>query len=202
MKIKMHWFFLLFALISLGFGSCTKSIETSTEINESESSPAVGFATYTIQQGSHNSDQVILRPVETAEMKFAVLFDNSAIYTSIVPNNQYDINKLYGFSEGVDNQYNSARIGWNWYDNALHLYAYVYNKGVRLYSEIKAVAIGEEIPCSIKVAGNNYIFRVDNEQVKLSRGLNTPIANGYQQYPYFGGDEVAPHTITIKIKNL
>jgi hypothetical protein len=30
----------------------------------------------------------------------------------------------------------------------------------------------------------------------------TPKGQGYQLYPYFGGDETAPHDINIWIKNL
>jgi hypothetical protein len=160
------------------------------------------FTTYTIQQGNHSCDQSSIKSVKTSEMKFVAVFDESAVYTSVIPENQYDINKLYGFSEGFNNQYNSARIGWNWYDNALHLHAYVYNKGVRASSEIKTVSIGQEIICSIKVLGSNYIFTVDGVSVTLGRGLATASASGYQQYPYFGGDEVAPHKISIKIKSL
>lgn len=210
---QFHW--LLPALLILAT-SCSKSLVLpedeagATAMNRDVAMkkgkptlpPTSTFTTYTIQQGAHYCDQSSLKSVKTSEMKFAVVFDASAIYTSLDPVNQYDINKLYGFSEGLSNQYNSARIGWNWYDNALHLHAYVYNKGARLYQEIKTVAIGAEIQCSIKVSGSNYIFTADGVQVTLSRGVSASTASGYQQYPYFGGDEVAPHKITIKIKDL
>ena len=135
-------------------------------------------------------------------MKFMVKFDNSAIYQTVDPANQYDINKLWGFSEGINNQYNSARIGWSWNNDALRLYGYVYANGARHYQEITSVTIGSEITCSIKVSGNTYVFTVNGVSINLPRGLSTSQANGYQQYPYFGGDEVAPHRITILIKSL
>lgn len=112
------------------------------------------------------------------------------------------INKLWGFSEGFDHQYNSARIGWAYNNGALRLYAYAYNKGVRLSTEITAVNIGVENNCSIKLSGFNYIFTVNGVTVTLSRANSTSSASGYQLYPYFGGDETAPHDIFIYIRSL
>ncbi len=36
----------------------------------------------------------------------------------------------------------------------------------------------------------------------LPKLSTTPLAKGYLLYPYFGGDEVAPHDINIWIKTL
>ncbi|TAL43325.1 MAG: hypothetical protein EPN92_10330 [Chitinophagaceae bacterium] len=160
------------------------------------------YSTYTIQQGQHYCDQSSIKSVRTSEMKFMAKFDNSAIYQTILPENQYDINKLWGFSEGINNQYNSARIGWSWNNDALRLYGYVYANGVRYYQEITQVDIGADISCSIKVSGNTYIFTVNSSAITLPRGPSSSQASGYQQYPYFGGDETAPHLITILIKSL
>ncbi len=135
-------------------------------------------------------------------MNFAVKFDNSAIYQTTLPDNQYDINKLWGFSEGFDHQYNSARIGWGWSDGALRLYAYSYNRGVRQSQEISIVPIGSEINCSIKLSGSTYLFTVNGVTVTQPRGTSNSTASGYQLYPYFGGDETAPHTITILLRSL
>ena len=215
MKKPANYLLGMLPVVFLFVTSCSKSIVTpadesnakNTDIEIRKGKPVKppttsSYTTYTIQQGAHYCDQSTIKSVRTSEMKFAVKFDESAQYTTVIANNQYDINKLYGFSEGFDNQYNSARIGWNWYDNALHLHAYVYNKGVRMYEEIKTVAIGANIQCSIKVSGSSYIFTVDGVQVTMPRGLSTNSASGYQQYPYFGGDETAPHKITILIQNL
>ena len=135
-------------------------------------------------------------------MSFVVKFDNSAIYQTVIAENQYDINKLWGFSEGFDHQYNSARIGWAWNDGALRLYAYSYNRGVRQSQEITSVPIGSDITCSIKLSGSSYIFTVNGISVTQARGVSTTTASGYQLYPYFGGDETAPHTIKILLRSL
>lgn len=160
------------------------------------------FVRYTIQAGNHQCDQSTIKTVRTGEMRFVARFNETAIYTSVSPENQYDINKLYGFSEGFDNQYNSARFGWNWVDGSIRLHASVYAKGVRQYALLGSYALNTEIPCSIRVSGANYIFTAGNISLSMPRGASTKQASGYQQYPYFGGDEVAPHLIEIDIKTL
>ncbi len=160
------------------------------------------FILYTILKGQHSSDKSVFKPVVVSRMNFVAKFDNSAIYTTVIPVNQYDINKLYGFSEGINHQYNSARIGWAYNDGALRLYGYAYNKGVRESIEITTVTIGTEISCSISLSGYSYIFTVNGVSQKLARANSTTTASGYQLYPYFGGDEVAPQNIYISIKQL
>ena len=194
---------LLIACTKQGYEPVSKTTNAE-EVATAKGGPSqtTKYTTYTIRQGQHYCDQNGLKSVKTSEMKFMVKFDNSAIYQAILPENQYDIHKLWGFSEGLNNQYNSARIGWSWNDNALSLYGYVYAKGVRYYQEITPVVIGTDINCSIKLSGNTYIFTVNGISVTLPRGASTATASGLQQYPYFGGDETAPHLITILIKSL
>ena len=167
------------------------------------------FKTYSIQAGAHNCDQSALKSVSGTAMNFTVKFNNTAIYPAVITdyNHAYDVNKLYGFSEGFNNQYNSARIGWRWLDGQLQLFAYVYVKGTLLRDPIsydppfiKSVSIDSEINCSIKVSGSNYIFTVDGVVVTTPRGTTSGTYSGYQQYPYFGGTLTAPHLINIYIK--
>lgn len=207
---KMKSFAGFAGLAIILFTSCTK--DTFTDIQEpappdrnQSTTPRVEepvYTTYFIPAGSHYCTTSTILPVKTSEMKFAVKFDSSAIYTTIDPLNQSDINKLYGFSEGFNNQYNSARFGWSWYNKRLNIFAYVYKKGVRAQKRITSVAIGKEHTFSIKVSGSSYIFTINGITATLGRGLSTATASGYQQYPYFGGDEAAPHDVTILIRNL
>jgi hypothetical protein len=71
-------------------------------------------------------------------MNFVAKFDSTAIYPAVITdyNHAYDANKLWGFSEGFNNQYNSARIGWRWLNGQLQLLAYVYVKGTLLRDPI------------------------------------------------------------------
>lgn len=168
--------------------------------------PAItsSYTQYIIAAGQHSADKNAYKPVDVEEMKFLVQFDSSAIYQTVLGENQWDINKLYGFSDNnTDHHRFSARFGWNWREGALRLHAYVYNNGVVESRELATVAIGAETVCSIRVAGGAYLFSIDGKMVAaLPRQSTSERGKGYQLYPYFGGDEAAPHTIRIFIKNL
>jgi hypothetical protein len=56
-------------------------------------------------------------------------------------------------------------------------------------------------PYEIIFTDTEYIFHVDNSTVSLPRHCSDD-ASGYKLYPYFGGDEAAPHEITIEIEDL
>lgn len=158
------------------------------------------FTTYKIRAGQHYCDQNTLKSISTSQMNFVARFNTSAIYTTALAVNQYDINKLWGFSEGYNHQYNSARVGWRYSDNALRLFGYVYSKGTRYSQEICTIPFDTDISCSIKLNGTTYLITANTTTVTLPRGSTTTKASGYQLYPYFGGDETAPHDITIGLK--
>jgi hypothetical protein len=185
------------AMLCLG---CVKSKDSTLPLASSSTSLS-GFTQYIIRSGSNYCDQSAYKPVATTEMKFQVLFDSSAIYQTTKPENQYDINKLYGFSDnGMDHHQFSARFGWRWSDGALRLFAYVYNKGSWSEKEIGTVPIGAIISCSIKVNSDTYVFTMNDTTVTMPRMSTTPQAQGYQLYPYFGGDEAAPHEVRVWIR--
>ena len=161
------------------------------------------FTQYFIPAGKHEATTNLNKPLNLTELNFKVKFDNSAIYTTQDPVNQLDINKLYGFAD--NNQHHSqfsARFGWRWSDNALRLFGYVYNNGVRSSKELGTVSIGAENSCSLKITPSAYYFMLNGKLDSLSRQSTTATAVGYQLYPYFGGDEVAPHDVRIWIKEL
>ena len=180
--------------------SCTKN---KNEIIKSIPIMGETFTKYTINAGEHFCSDNIFIATSLIELKFKVKFDSSAIYTSTDPSNQDDINKLYGFSDNntTHHQY-SARFGWRWSNNALRLFGYVYNNGVRDSKELGIVAIGKEIDCAIKVTSTAYQFSLNDKIDSLPRKSATVKAEGYKLYPYFCGYEVAPNKVTILIKDL
>lgn len=187
---------------------CTKAVDTLVEKSIAPNDNELAlvnarFAKFTIKKGAHYADQSNFKTIETAEMKFVVKFDSSAIYQSATKENQYDINKLYGFSDNNANHHSfSARFGWRWSNDALRLFGYIYNEGAVASKELASVAINAEIMCSIKVTPTAYIFTVDGLSEELPRKSTIPVAKGYQLYPYFGGDEPAPHDVSIWIKSM
>jgi hypothetical protein len=190
--------------------SVNKSITpTTTSSTQNNRETATTFRKFTIKKGAHYCDQSALAHVSGTKMSFVAKFDSTVIYPAVITdyNHAYDVNKLWGFSEGLNNQYNSARIGWRWLNGQLQLFAYVYVKGTLLRDPvsydppfIKSVQIGSEVNCSIAVSGSKYIFTVDGVVVQTTRGATSGTYSGYQQYPYFGGNLTAPHLINIYIK--
>jgi hypothetical protein len=182
------------------FSSCKKKIEAIKEQIHGATSTTT-FVDHYIAKGQNNSNKNGYKSITLSQMNFIAKFDNSAMYQTVIANNQLDINKLYGFSDNnQDHHTNSARIGWRWYNNELQLFAYVYNNAVESDKFITSVPLNQEIPCSIKVDGANYILTANGVQVTMPRASTTEQAVGYQLYPYFGGDEVAPQDIHIFIK--
>ena len=198
--------FVLWSALLLCLASCQKDISlihepVPTQQPIAAAEAIVPFTQYIIKAGEQFCDKNDFTPVVYDEMRFSVRFDSSAIYKTVLPANQGDINKLYGFSDNnAQHHLYSARFGWRWSNNALRLFGYIYNNGERSHKEIGTVEIGSLNDCSIKISGNNYVFSLNKKQVTMPRQSTTLKAEGYKLFPYFGGDELAPHEIKIWIK--
>ncbi|KAA6434392.1 hypothetical protein FOE74_09330 [Rufibacter glacialis] len=155
--------------------------------------------TYSIKSGGHETTNPFVM-VKTNSIKFEVRFDSTAIYATKDPGNQADINKLYGMSDcSTFHHENSARFAWRWYQNRLELHAYSYNGGKNTSTFITAIDLNKTYTCMLTLTDSKYIYQVGNAAVEHARAC-TGEGKGYQLYPYFGGDETAPHDIKIKIK--
>ncbi|MCW3114938.1 MAG: hypothetical protein JWR18_3334 [Segetibacter sp.] len=189
----------------LSLGSCKKKIDGVVEsiTNKSNQATTGQFVQFTIPKGEQYSDKSTYTTVNYQQLSFIVKFDSSAIYQTVSPANQTDINKLFGFSDNKSQHHEySARFGWRWSNNALRLFSYIYNKSVMSCLELGTVAIGSENTCSIKVNKATYIFTLNGKETTMPRTSTTATAEGYKLFPYFGGDEMAPHTISVWIKEL
>mgnify|MGYP005756713425 CR=1 FL=1 len=187
----------LFALLA----AC-QSLSEATDISEIEATPEPVAVVYVIPKGAHASSNSSFKLVNTQKLRFEVTFDSSAVYTSAKPENQFDINKLYGLSDcSTHHQVNSARFGWRWNSNRLELHAYTYQGGSRKSEFLAVAALGKPLVCELLLENGKYTFKAGEKQVTLPRGCNGN-TDAYQLYPYFGGDEVAPHDIRISIREL
>lgn len=156
--------------------------------------------TYLIKKGQHSSTNKVAS-LNVSKMMFTATFDSSAIYKTKKAANQADINKLYGLSDcGTHHHQNSARFGWRWYNDELQIHAYSYNGGERNFEYITPVALNKEYTYTVEMTDDAYIFTLDGKTVSVERSC-TGEAAGYKLFPYFGGDEKAPHNISIVIKD-
>lgn len=159
------------------------------------------YKTYIIKKGNNYSDGNAVSLGSRSFLRFKAILDSSCIYQTVLPANQEDINKLFGFSDCMSHHHtNSARFGWNWDNGALRIHAYCYADGKRAYKEIGTVKVNEEFDCSLTLQPKKYIFSLNGKTVEMDRGCDNDKATGYKLYPYFGGNEPAPQDIYIKIK--
>ncbi|PKV75376.1 hypothetical protein [Pontibacter ramchanderi] len=194
-----NWRFISAAALLLLSSSC--EVETTTTTQTDAAIPEPLSTVYIIKKGEH-STQSQFKFVNTSSIRFEATFDSSAIYQTTITNNQADINKLYGLSDcDTEHHTNSARYGWRWFEGRLEIHAYTYNNKIRNTSYITSVQLGQANRYELEMGEKEYTFKVNDQQVRLPRSCATA-GSHYQLYPYFGGDEKAPHDITIKIRDL
>jgi hypothetical protein len=162
---------------------------------------ADGWSRFRIPEGSHSSSSS-LEWTRRDVISFEFEFDSTAVYETADPVNQYDVNKLFGVSDGGLHTRNSARFGWRWVDGHLEVMAFTHLNGVFHFEKICDAEIGRVYSGSISL-GKGYSFWCtdgsESHQVSMERWAQAG-GSRYYLWPYFGGDESAPHDITVKIR--
>ncbi len=155
---------------------------------------------FLIKKGSHYSTHAI-EMLESDVLSFTAEFDESAIYTTRDPIQQFSTNKLMGFSDcNCHHHENSARFGWQWLDGQLEIWAYTYVYGENIEAFVGVVPINEPKEYYIQITDETYIFKLEGfPAVEMERGKKCDIGVYYMLWPYFGGQETAPHDISIKV---
>jgi hypothetical protein len=170
--------------------------------NSAPANKTSDFKEFIIPQGEHYARNTEYRQLHVNAINFTAIFDSSCIYSTSKASNSGDVNKLYGFSDGnTPHHENSARFGWVWNGQALEIYAYCYSNSIRQIKLLGTVAIGKQVDMSIRLNAAQYIFDLNGKSESMDRNISSEFADGYQLYPYFGGDEVAPHQIRILIRD-
>lgn len=185
---KVLFSFVYSLVILLSFTSCKKYDED-------------GYRVFTIKEGKHRSTFDIDRTSKSI-LYFSCIFDSNCEYLTDDPVNQFDINKLYGLSDcGTSHSKNSVRFGWRWdnIDNSIEINSYVRIDGVFQFKKICNVNLNEPNDYSIQIYPDHYIFTVGNIESRVDKECDFE-GERYKLYPYFGGDEEAPHNMTIRIK--
>ncbi|WP_192820787.1 hypothetical protein [Rufibacter sp. LB8] len=191
----LSWAGASFLLISLFFASC--SVEDL--VDKQDPAPVEEGQEFVIETGQHETVNP-LKTLKKIKMVFEVRFDSTAIYTTKDPNNQSDVNKLFGMADCSSfHHLNSARFGWRWYQKKLELHAYSYKAGKITSTLISVIDLKKWYTCELTLADGKYVFKVNNKTIEQPRNCSGE-GVGYQLYPYFGGDETAPHKIKIRIK--
>jgi len=177
-------------LILLLFISCSKEVDD------------LGFRVYTIPAGEHSSGSFINHP-NNSKISFQFILDESAYYETEIPENQHDVNKIYGMSDfGVRHQKYSIRLGWRYINSELQLCWLRHEQGTHSSGTIKTIEPDIIYNATIDIKTFYYVIVIDNDTTLVRRRPegNWGLVRRYYLYPYFGGNEYAPHDITIKIK--
>lgn len=163
---------------------------------------------YHIPQGQHQSKVVNslgdkVRTLKSDYMSFTARFDESARY-DLQNNDQGDINKLMGFADANSLHHdNSIRFGWRYSiaKGEVEIFGYAYQDGVRNFKYITDVAIHETADFSIQLTEQSYVLQVNGEEMlEMERMVKNTVGVYYLLFPYFGGNEPAPHDINIFVK--
>ena len=158
-----------------------------------------GYRKYTIKKDTHRSTYSY-KKFKGNILVFNAIFDSTAIYTSQKEENQYDINKLLGVSTcGDHHSDNSIRFGWRWINRNLEIHWFKHECGEFDFGKITDIELDQPYTYEIFVHDNYYFLSVDNKTIQLDKDC-TGKGPSYFLYPYFGGDEKAPHDIDILIK--
>lgn len=164
--------------------------------------PRESWEIYGLPQGEHYNDLRRFAIFTGDELRFNFKFDSTAIYQTSDPRNQADWNKLMGFSDcGSLHQTNSIRLVWRWYQGELQIGEYRYQEGEREFSTLTSVDLGRANTASIQAADGEYRIRVNEQKVTRPRYCDSRTPS-YWLFPYFGGDESAPHIVNISVKHL
>lgn len=157
---------------------------------------------YVIRKGKHYYSSIdrVRCLVFKSELKFVATFDTSCLYQSTSD----DINKLYGFTDYNSSVHqNSLRIGWKPnYQNQIEVYAYWYCNGKRGHQLLGISLLNEANIYTLRILDHHYYFAFNNFSIYAARCKQNRFGIKWRLFPYFGGDEAAPHDIKIFIKEI
>lgn len=163
---------------------------------------------FTVKRGKHYSDGLIYKAAHfitlTGRLERTVMFDESCKY-SLPKADQRDVNKLFGYSVGLDHHKNSARFGWHWYQGSIHVSAYVYRDGERSDLPITELDLNTWYQFSLEAQTESDCFVIrDHESTIAIANIERRVKfrGGIQLWPYFGGNCPAPHDVSIRMESL
>lgn len=159
------------------------------------------FEEFRIKKGKHSSRHRLIE-LEHEFLSYDVIFDETAVYQTTDERHQADVNKLFGFSECNSlHEENSSRFGWRWYNDQLEIFGFLHLDGDIVVSPVGVVELNKAYRYNLYLMDDHYEFEIEgitDTPVKMDRShLVCNKGVYYRLWPYFGGDETAPHDISI-----
>lgn len=167
---------------------------------------------YQLVKGKHSAKGIHLGITFKKKIVFECAFDKSCLYGDIGDGDNYDINKLYGFSTTWYHHKQSGRVGWRCLDGKnIELLTYSYNDGKRENREhdiLGVVKPDEWFRCTIEDLEDKYLYTFQKTSwikkmvTKEDAKQKDWFLFHYILYPYFGGNKAAPHDMNLTIQRL
>lgn len=164
--------------------------------------------TFTIHKGKHRPKSWWTRLrlwYNHRSIHHRVTFFSSCKYDLKSDDNQ-DVNKLFGIGY-FWNKKHSARFGWNYafIPDRINIYAYCHISGVVKWEYICSVALNDEYLFMLNINQKSYNFLVidyDSGSAIVERTIAKGHTKklGYALGLYFGGNQTAPHDMSVQIK--
>ena len=162
--------------------------------------------TYTIEQGNHSANGLNFKIHNNLhQLNFKAILHSNCLY-HLGNVDDMDVNKLYGVTWSLFNDKNSFRIGWNCQNNdgKISYFAYMHKDGqfssVWLFDEFPEIEMNFHIEFD-RIGNFIRIYRLD---IPTNYSISYNFAGvgkiGYYNWPYFGGNQVAPQTMNIGIE--
>ena len=124
------------------------------------------------------------------------------------PRNQddYDLNKLAGIGFGTNHHNNSVRLAWVpdfESQGMIKVYGYTYDEkkaGQKFtMTFIKSVHVQDTITGKIDSRDGGYFITVNDVTIRMDN-VNSDPNLCFKLYPYFGGNNTAPHDMVIELE--
>lgn len=156
---------------------------------------------FVVEKGEHYSSPRFTETLQSDRLVFEATFDETAKYTFEDLAHQSSKNKLLGFADCNSKHHdNSARFGWQWYNDQLEIYAYCYVNAVRVERFVGIAELHKTGRYEITIRDDEYVFRLDGgAPVVVPRGNTCDTGVYYMLWPYFGGTLPAPHNVHVAI---
>lgn len=163
--------------------------------------------TTTIKKGTHSPFRFPkLIPGSHHLYGYDIVFTPSCAY-NLENEDQLDVNKLFGIGYFPSHHKNSVRFGWRYFveKQQIEILSYYYKDSQRYFDHICFVNIGDLYSFSLTITDKYHELIVASkyptnypEYYKVEIPV-IPKSIGYLLRPYFGGNQKAPHDMTIKI---
>lgn len=164
-----------------------------------------------IEAGEHepNPKRKVGLLISPHEVSATVTFDSSCIY-DVGAVDADDWNKVIGLGfvgskdqslDGVPpHQVDGARVGWRWNPQrgVIDLGAYIYVEGKRIDFKVAETRVNTPTKLTIKIDYDRKVYQIlGGQAVPFTHDKSFAYNTGL----YFGGNQVAPHRIRVKIED-